>query len=136
MSTAPPAKTLLSQGQAKVGPSGLCAAAGAQAGGFPGAGGRFALPADLSRPPPALPRLLRSTAGGQRGQTVAPARCGGVSLMESSRGLWGRDADGRAAVPQLAAIPGLSFINHDGAGGTEGGESPQEGICLLIWGGS
>jgi len=84
-STAPPAKTLAwkpaapgtSKGGAK---RALCAAAGAQAGGFAGAGGMFALLADLSGPPPALPLAARCR---QQGWMVAPARCGGFPCRKA-----------------------------------------------------
>lgn len=127
MSTARPTKPLLSQGLAKVGPSGLFvqrlehkqAASLAQSGCL------------LSRPPSAAPPR-RVEEGGQRGWTAAPARCVGVSLLESFRGAsatLGKGRRRRAAAPQLVALAGLSLLAMLGQEVPAGEKAPRRGFA-------
>lgn len=114
-SMAPPAKTLLSRGRAKVGRSRVFVQQPEHKQAASLARGVFALPADLSRPPPALPRqLLHAAAGASRdGQRLLPDVCGGFPAGKLQGGFChplGRDADGWAAVSQLAAVVGVHII--------------------------
>lgn len=106
----------------------LCAAAGAQAGGFAGTVGMFALPSSLGSS-----SASRQGGGGGSGdgQRLLPD-VWGFPCWKASGGPsppWGRDAGGRAAVPQLVALAGLSLLATLGQEVPAGEKAPRRGFA-------